>query len=40
MQVRHAVGVPQGGNRLRKQLPRLVVEVQQVIGPDLVEYLP
>lgn len=37
MQIRNAIWVPQGGNCLRKQLPRLVLEMQEVIGPYVVE---
>jgi len=39
MQIRHAIWMSQGRDRLCKQLPRLVLEMQQVIGPYLVQYL-
>ena len=40
MEVRDAIRVPQRGDGLHKQLPRLVLELQQVIGPCPVEYPP
>jgi hypothetical protein len=40
MEICDAIRVPQRSNGLHKQLPRLVLELQQVIGPRPVEYPP
>jgi hypothetical protein len=39
VQIRDAIGVLEGRNGPRKQLPRLVLEVQQVVGAYLFQYL-
>lgn len=40
MKICHAKWLPQSRDGLRKQLSRLVLELQQVIGSCRVEYLP
>lgn len=39
MQIRHAIWMPQSRDGLRKELARLVLEMQQIIGSYLVQYL-
>lgn len=40
MQIRDAIWIPEGGNGPRKQLPYLVLELEQIIGTRVVEYVP